>query len=66
MPACRSTGRIHIGDFRPSRRIIDPLYLMALHAPPTDGVHVAITPFEKDTDFSGFRGFSYILPCRRE
>lgn len=49
-----------------SARIIDPLYLMALHKSPGDGVHVEVRPFDKDADFSGFRGFSYILPCRRK
>lgn len=49
-----------------SARLIDPLYLMALHKPPADGKHVEVTPFDKDADYSGFRGFTYILPCRKK
>ena len=46
-------------------RLIDPLYLMALHKPPEDDVHVEVKPFDAAEDFSNFPGFSYILPCRR-
>jgi len=48
-----------------SARLIDPLYLMALHAPPSDGVHVELKPFDASFNFEGFQGFSYILPCRK-
>ena len=46
-------------------KLIDPLYLMALHAPPSDDVHVEVKPFDQDFDFNDFAGFSYILPCRK-
>lgn len=46
-------------------RLIDPLYLMALHDPPDDGVHVEVKPFDPDADFDDFAGFSYILPCEK-
>lgn len=49
-----------------SARLIDPLYLMAQHTPARGGVHVEITPFEADADFSGFRGFTYILRCLKK
>jgi len=47
-------------------RLIDPLYLMALHAPPDDDAHVQVTPFDPNFNFDDFPGFSYILPCRRK
>lgn len=47
-------------------RLIDPLYLMALHAPPDDDVHVEVKPFDTGLDFGRFPGFSYILPCRKK
>lgn len=47
-------------------RLIDPLYLMALHEPPVDDVHVEVKPYEEGADYSDFRGFSYILPCRKK
>lgn len=46
-------------------RLIDPLYLMAQHKPPADGVHVEVKPFDATADYSDFPGFSYILPCKR-
>lgn len=46
-------------------RLIDPLYLMALHAPPPDGVHVTVKPFDDKADYSEFPGFTYILPCAK-
>jgi murein DD-endopeptidase MepM/ murein hydrolase activator NlpD len=47
-------------------RLIDPLYLMALHAPPSDDIHVEVQPFAQGLDFAAFPGFSYILPCRKK
>ena len=47
-------------------RLIDPLYMMALHAPPDDDAHVEVKPFDQGFDFGGFPGFSYILPCRKK
>ncbi|MFA5899272.1 MAG: M23 family metallopeptidase [Hyphomicrobium sp.] len=46
-------------------RLIDPLYLMALHAPPADSVHVTVKPFEAKANYEGFPGFTYILPCQK-
>ena len=46
-------------------RLIDPLYLMALHDPPDDGVHAEVKPFEAKADYGNFPGFTYILPCRK-
>ncbi len=45
--------------------LIDPLYLLSRHTPPDAHLGVAITPFEADEDYRGFRGFTYILPCKR-
>jgi murein DD-endopeptidase MepM/ murein hydrolase activator NlpD len=47
-----------------SAQLIDPLYMLALHDPPDDGKSVAITPFVRGRNYSHFRGFTYILPCR--
>jgi murein DD-endopeptidase MepM/ murein hydrolase activator NlpD len=46
-----------------SAALIDPLYMLGLNDPPADGKDVKITPFVKGTDYSRFRGFTYILPC---
>ena len=48
-----------------SAKLVDPLYMLGLHNPPADGVSVDIVPFMKGKDYSRFRGFTYILPCRR-
>ncbi|WP_169309577.1 M23 family metallopeptidase [Rhodomicrobium vannielii] len=44
--------------------LIDPLYMLGRHR----GIHadkrVEIAPFFDDADYSGFKGFTYILPCR--
>ena len=47
----------------PTGRLIDPLYLMSLNAPPREDGRVEIVPFEAGRDYSGYRGFTYILPC---
>ena len=47
-------------------QIIDPLYLLSQNAAPDARNGVTITPFEPSIDYSAFRGFTYILPCRRE
>ena len=47
-------------------QLIDPLYLLSLNMPPHFRKGVEIVPFDKSTDYSQFRGFTYILPCRRE
>jgi murein DD-endopeptidase MepM/ murein hydrolase activator NlpD len=48
-----------------SAQLIDPLYLLGIHAPPSDGKSVAIVPFERGGDYTKFRGFTYIFPCRK-
>jgi murein DD-endopeptidase MepM/ murein hydrolase activator NlpD len=48
-----------------SARLIDPLYMLGIHNPPTDGKSVPIAPFEADRDYSSFRGFTYIFRCRK-
>mgnify|MGYP001253632732 CR=1 FL=1 len=45
--------------------LIDPLYLLSRQTPPNANLEVTITPFEAGRDYSGFRGFTYILPCER-
>jgi len=49
-----------------SAELIDPLSMLALNNPPTDGKSVVISPFIKGKDYSSFRGFTYIMPCRRK
>jgi murein DD-endopeptidase MepM/ murein hydrolase activator NlpD len=46
-----------------SAELIDPLYMLGMHNPPADGNSVEITPFVDGRDYTGFRGFTYILPC---
>ncbi len=47
-------------------RLIDPLYMLGIHAPPSDKVSVAIMPYEAERDYSAFRGFTYIFRCRKQ
>lgn len=46
-------------------RLIDPLYMLGVNEPPQDGKSVRIVPFDPDADYRNFRGFTYILPCRK-
>jgi hypothetical protein len=46
-----------------SARLIDPLYMLALHSPPGADGSVAIVPFEEGVDYDDYRGFTYIFPC---
>jgi hypothetical protein len=46
-------------------RLIDPLYMLARNTAPASDGDVTITPFVYNKDYSGFRGFTYILPCWR-
>jgi hypothetical protein len=46
--------------------LIDPLYMLALNAPPAADGDVAIAPFIENKNYAGFRGFTYILPCWRQ
>jgi len=43
--------------------LIDPLYMMSLNASARRDHSVAITPFDATRDYTGFRGFTYFLPC---
>jgi murein DD-endopeptidase MepM/ murein hydrolase activator NlpD len=43
--------------------LIDPLSMMSLDAGAHSEGRVTITPFDAKRDYSGFRGFTYILPC---
>jgi murein DD-endopeptidase MepM/ murein hydrolase activator NlpD len=47
-------------------RLIDPLYLLARHAPPQADGGVTLAPFVTEADYSGFPGFTYILPCQQK
>jgi len=47
-------------------RIIDPLYLLSRNSAPGFGNGVRLMPFDAAIDYVGFRGFTYILPCRRK
>ena len=46
-------------------RLIDPLYLLSRQPGTLDGKTVLIEPFEKGRDYSGYKGFTYILPCSK-
>jgi murein DD-endopeptidase MepM/ murein hydrolase activator NlpD len=48
-----------------TRRLIDPLYLLSLQSPPDDDGTVVIPIYDPGRDYSGFRGFTYILPCTK-
>jgi Peptidase family M23 len=50
----------------PKSRLIDPLYLMSLEVRPNAHLEVPIQPFELKRDYSGFKGFTYILACRKQ
>ncbi len=49
-----------------SAELVDPLAMLALNNPPADGKSVLITPFDKSANYDGFRGFTYIIECRRK
>lgn len=46
--------------------LIDPLSMLALNAPPRTDGSVDIPAFERGRDYRDFRGFTYILPCRKK
>ena len=46
-------------------RLIDPLYLLSRQPGTLDGKTVLLEPFVKGRDYSGYRGFTYILPCSK-
>ena len=49
----------------PSARLVDPLYMMSLNDTLRDDLNVDIHPYNPESDYSRFVGFTYILPCRR-
>jgi len=49
-----------------SAKLVDPLELLGLEKPPLRDGSVLIQPFAENDDFAKFRGFTYILPCRRK
>jgi|SRR5579862_1368015 len=59
----RHGGKYWINE---TARLIDPLYMLALNAPPAADGDVAIAPFIENKNYAGFRGFTYILPCWRQ
>jgi hypothetical protein len=55
-------GKYWIND---SARLIDPLYMLARNRALAANGAVAIAPFVTNADYTGFKGFTYILPCWR-
>jgi murein DD-endopeptidase MepM/ murein hydrolase activator NlpD len=49
----------------PKSRLIDPLYLLSLEVRPNRNLEAPIQPFETKRDYSGFKGFTYFLECRK-
>jgi hypothetical protein len=47
----------------PTAHLIDPLYMLSLHAVPSLDGSVDIQPYSAATDTASFRGFTYIVPC---
>jgi murein DD-endopeptidase MepM/ murein hydrolase activator NlpD len=45
--------------------LIDPLYLLSRQPGTLDGKTVMIEPFVQGRDYSGYKGFTYILPCTK-
>jgi hypothetical protein len=43
--------------------LIDPLYMLSRNSSPRADGSVAIAPFSSSTDYTNFKGFTYILPC---
>jgi hypothetical protein len=56
-----SGGKYWINE---SARLIDPLYMLSRDRPPQPDGGVVLTPFLEGRDYTEFRGFTYILPCR--
>ncbi len=44
-------------------QLVDPLYLLGLHTK-TDAKKIPITPYDNNSNYNNFQGFTYILPCR--
>lgn len=49
----------------PSARLVDPLYMMSLKDTVREDLNVDIHPYNPESDYSRFVGFTYILPCSR-
>jgi murein DD-endopeptidase MepM/ murein hydrolase activator NlpD len=49
----------------PKSRLIDPLYLLSLDVRPNVHLGAPIQPFDMKRDYSGFKGFTYFLECRK-
>jgi murein DD-endopeptidase MepM/ murein hydrolase activator NlpD len=49
----------------PKSRLIDPLYLLSLEVRPNAHLEAPIRPFEAKRGYSGFKGFTYFLECRK-
>jgi murein DD-endopeptidase MepM/ murein hydrolase activator NlpD len=47
-------------------RLIDPLSMLSLNAPPRTDGRVDIPAFDRGRDYREFRGFTYILPCPKK
>jgi murein DD-endopeptidase MepM/ murein hydrolase activator NlpD len=64
--ATRWDTNAHGGRFwsNPTARLIDPLYMLSLNAPPDRDGSVDLAIFHPDGDYAGFRGFTYIFSCR--
>ena len=46
-------------------RLVVPLYLLSLDEPPRDDLNVDIHPYDPESDYSRFSGFTYILSYPR-
>jgi hypothetical protein len=55
-------GRYWVNE---TARLIDPLYMMGLNDPPGPDRKVVIIPFEANTNYHQFRGFTYALQCQK-
>lgn len=47
----------------PTYQLVDPLHMLSLEVRPTARRDVMIQPYDPQRDYSGFKGFSYFLPC---
>ncbi len=45
--------------------LIDPLFMLAKHQGKLQDLHVEIRPFSISESYDDFKGFTYILPCRK-
>jgi murein DD-endopeptidase MepM/ murein hydrolase activator NlpD len=47
-------------------RLVDPIRMLSLNAPARSDGKAEIAPFDRNADYRGFRGFTYILPCPKK